>query len=806
MVDLFPSGASNSSSTAVNSDGSVIVGGADNARGFRWVNGTVTNFSLYPRAVNSDGSVAVGDSSSGAAARWTALDGVQTIDNLLTTAGAVHSGWTLMSARSVSADGTIIVGSGSINSQVRPWIARLPLPQISRLQVSPTTNIFASGSQGGPFSQQFNYILSATSGNVNYSISGVPNWLTLTPAGSISGSVSIGTTVTFTVNASANSLSPGTYGPTTITFTNTDSGQGTTTVTATLTVNAPGVPPTVTSIAPTGGTTAGGTAVTITGTNLTGATSVTIGGTAATNVAVVNATTVTAVTPAHVAGTVDVVVTTPDGKGTGTGLYTYVTSPTVTSIAPTSGPTQGGTSVTITGTNFTGATAVTIGGAAATSVMVVNNTTITAITPGGTAGTASVAVTTPGGTVSANLYTYVTPPPPPTVTLSNIFRDFRAANDLGITAGDEFQFGGEVAGGSATVSIQGIFTSNSQAGSFNTSVINCDPPTTDANFCARSAGFSSARQNGTWQAKFINNNGGASTTVNLPSVANIPSTPVPFPTNVTISTDSQGKPTISWTAPPGTINDFRVNVYDKSQHTLGGAAVQIESKTIPPSQTGYTPTVALAPGGNYAIGLQVIQSRDGGPLPANSSNSDILSRSSSYFDFTPPNGGSPPSIHLPTVAPNGVYSFQVGGVGPNSVTFIDPAIAIGYTYAIGPTDPNFASVILPNVGGGQFTVSFPQNGTSVAVAADTQFFFPSGGVSTFTVTGINPSAALDPSNGGAFVTGLTFVSAGSFTGTMTPIETGNTLFAATLPASRSVQVGATALGTGPVFCSLRRLA
>ncbi|MEQ1613199.1 MAG: autotransporter domain-containing protein, partial [Hyphomicrobiaceae bacterium] len=51
--------------------------------------------------------------------------------------------------------------------------------------------------------------------------------------------------------------------------------------------------------------------------------------------------------------------------------------------------------------------AVTIGGTAATSVVVVNSTTITAVTPAGTAGTASVLVTTPGGTNAANtLYTY----------------------------------------------------------------------------------------------------------------------------------------------------------------------------------------------------------------------------------------------------------------------------------------------------------------------------------------------------------------------------------------------------------------
>jgi hypothetical protein len=68
------------------------------------------------------------------------------------------------------------------------------------------------------------------------SISGLPNWLT---ASATSGTASTGTIVTFTVNASANSLAPGTYGPTTITFKNTDTGQGTQTRNATLTVNPP---------------------------------------------------------------------------------------------------------------------------------------------------------------------------------------------------------------------------------------------------------------------------------------------------------------------------------------------------------------------------------------------------------------------------------------------------------------------------------------------------------------------------------------------------------------------------------------
>ncbi len=86
-------------------------------------------------------------------------------------------------------------------------------------------------------------------------------------------------------------------------------------------------------------------------------------------------------------------------------------APTVTSVDPASGPTAGGNTITITGTKFTGATGVTIGGNAATSVVVVNDTTITAVTPAGSAGTASVLVTTPAGTNAANtLYTYADPP------------------------------------------------------------------------------------------------------------------------------------------------------------------------------------------------------------------------------------------------------------------------------------------------------------------------------------------------------------------------------------------------------------
>src|SRR5262249_51569258 len=158
--------------------------------------------------------------------------------------------------------------------------------------------------------------------------------------------------------------------------------------------------PTVTSISPANGPVAGGTAVTITGANFSGATSITIGGVAPTAVTV-NPTSITATTPAHAVGAVDVGVTTPLGTGTGRNLFIYTAPPavvpTVTSISPNAGVPGGGTSVTITGTNFTNATVVMFGTNNAAFFSVVSATSITARSPAGT-GTVHVTVTTALGT------------------------------------------------------------------------------------------------------------------------------------------------------------------------------------------------------------------------------------------------------------------------------------------------------------------------------------------------------------------------------------------------------------------------
>jgi hypothetical protein len=161
-------------------------------------------------------------------------------------------------------------------------------------------------------------------------------------------------------------------------------------------------PPTVTGVSPAIGPIGGGNTVTISGTNLQQPVTVTFNGVNSLNYQSINSNSITATVPAGTAaGPVSIVVTTASGSNAANSLYTYAGGPTVTSISPSSGRISGGTAVTITGTGLTGTTSVTFSGVNAQSFTVVNDTTITAVTPAVLqAFSASVVVTTPGGTAS----------------------------------------------------------------------------------------------------------------------------------------------------------------------------------------------------------------------------------------------------------------------------------------------------------------------------------------------------------------------------------------------------------------------
>jgi len=158
-------------------------------------------------------------------------------------------------------------------------------------------------------------------------------------------------------------------------------------------------PPAIAAISPNEPRKKGSTTVTITGAEFEEATTVKFGSANATQVAVSeNGTKITAVAPAG-KGIVDVTVETPAGTSlTSQADKFYYEPPTIKKLSPRKGLELGGTSVTITGMNFTGATTVKFGSIEATSFNVNSATSITAVSPAQPKGRVDVTVATPNGT------------------------------------------------------------------------------------------------------------------------------------------------------------------------------------------------------------------------------------------------------------------------------------------------------------------------------------------------------------------------------------------------------------------------
>ena len=277
-----------------------------------------------------------------------------------------------------------------------------------------TVTVTSSGGQSGSLSNGFTYIAPPTVSSVSPNSGSTTGGTAVTITGT---NFATGATVTFGSTAATSvvvvnsttitaTTPAGSAGAVTVTVTNVGSQSGSLASGFTYTVT-----PTVSSVSPNSGLVAGGTAVTITGTNFATGATVKFGSTAATNVVVVSGTTITATTPAGTAGAVTVTVTSSGGQsGSLANGFTYIGQPTVSSLSPNNGPTTGGTAVTITGTNFATGATVTFGGTAATSVVVVNSTTITATTPAGSAGAVTVTVTNVGSQSGslASGFTYTT--------------------------------------------------------------------------------------------------------------------------------------------------------------------------------------------------------------------------------------------------------------------------------------------------------------------------------------------------------------------------------------------------------------
>src|ERR1700760_505450 len=168
-------------------------------------------------------------------------------------------------------------------------------------------------------------------------------------------------------------------------------------------------PPSVLSVTPDEGTNVGGTKVAIGGERLTGVTTVDFG---ATPVALKkpskSATTIKVVAPSGT-GTVDVTVTGPEGTSAATrsDRFTYTpSSPVISKLSPDHGGAAGGIALSVSGVNFSGATAVHFGTTSAPFTVKSAKVIKTTVPPAHAVGPVGVTVTTPEGTSAPSAYVY----------------------------------------------------------------------------------------------------------------------------------------------------------------------------------------------------------------------------------------------------------------------------------------------------------------------------------------------------------------------------------------------------------------
>jgi endoglucanase len=196
-----------------------------------------------------------------------------------------------------------------------------------------------------------------------------------------------------------------------------DAASGTVTVTsasgsassaASYTVTVPVSAPVIGSFSPASGP--AGTTVTVSGSDLDKVTSAQVGGSATTAVTIASASSLSFVVPAD-AGSGTVRLNSPNGPADSAASYTVTgpqAVPVVSGFSPMSGPV--GTTVTVSGSDFTGATGARIGSGTTVPVTVANSSSLSFVVPSGST-SGVVTVTTPAGSDSSSTSYTVSAPP-----------------------------------------------------------------------------------------------------------------------------------------------------------------------------------------------------------------------------------------------------------------------------------------------------------------------------------------------------------------------------------------------------------
>jgi hypothetical protein len=365
------------------------------------------------------------------------------------------------------------------------------------------------------------------------------------------------------------------------------------------------------------------------------------------------------------------------------------------------------------------------------------------------------------------------------------FLDSRAANDVGVTPGDRLQYGAN-----SVVPNGGAGTSNpataQQLNSITNVTVNRDvfwtPNSVSPNFYAGST-VDNAGLRGSWQLTFTN--GTDMTVVATPTIGNVAT--VPYVNTVSFS-EAGVTPTISWSLNGFSADTVAVRVRDLGTNVrpVGPPVANLfYQEYLPGNSTTYTfPANVFEFGKSYSIEIAPADLR--GSFISGTGNTgnrigemfaDTVRQSRAFFNYTPVPGDLPGTVYLPSgvTQPNGLpaYTFNVANVGSDTI-FIDPVVAIGYDYEIGAGDPNFRSVTPPTGIGDDLFSLWLWTGTDFVespggLEGGVEHLFGGDGVSRFRILGIEVAAGLSPFDATAFVTGLSFVGPGSFTGTMTPL-------------------------------------
>jgi Nidogen-like len=240
----------------------------------------------------------------------------------------------------------------------------------------------------------------------------------------------------------------------------------------------------------------------------------------------------------------------------------------------------------------------------------------------------------------------------------------------------------------------------------------------------------------------------------------------------------------------GTAGDFDVEFrYNQLQWTTGDASGGSGGLGGTPGQAGYD-----AGDGTNFLTLPGSRTADVLKLQA---TSNVAADKPGLWRFAIRNGQVPgtepanpllptandPNAPLPNTLPPdnlppGAIPVQVPGynfffnIALARRIFIDPDIAIGYDY-IANSGPKFKTVTLPKVGTDEAFDLYLWDGTkwifSRALGANLEHDFGVDGVERFRILGIDTTANLDPTNTQAFVTGLTFATAGDVNMNQNPI-------------------------------------